>query len=430
MPRAPVRKKIAPRSQNSTGVAAFTNVVLIFGCSCLVVLIAFTLQLGLERTGDPFNLMEKLPYKFSVRSMELIESLIGERSWLVSGSTRIVKEEVEEINCDAEDQECKFKQKAAKIKADNNPKGANSKGTPREVSLSQCSDRHEQCKGFASTGECDRNPGWMVINCPRSCNSCDLLDHRVRCDRNRLNISNDHVYAPGDMQDMFMNIKDKFGDRYGVNILSDDPWVVTFDNFLTDTEIAELIKSVNENWERSTDTGSQNEFGETGRILSESRTSNNAWCRQECDHNIYVQDIVRKIEEITRVPSINFEAFQVLRYEYGQKYNRHHDASTQQAKQASGIRILTFFLYLSDVEEGGETSFPELNIDVKPKKGSALLWPSVLDSNPDKIDHRTSHAALPVKKGIKFAANTWIHSHDFSTSNLWGCTGTFDELTH
>ena len=95
-----------------------------------MVLIAFTLQLGLERTGDPFNLMEKLPYKFSVRSMELIESLIGERSWLVSGSTRIVKEEVEEINCDAEDQECKFKQKAAKIKADNNPKGLIVKGLP------------------------------------------------------------------------------------------------------------------------------------------------------------------------------------------------------------------------------------------------------------------------------------------------------------
>jgi hypothetical protein len=29
---------------------------------------------------------------------------------------------------------------------------------------------------------------------------------------------------------------------------------------------------------------------------------------------------------------------------------------------ASGPRILTFFLYLSDVEEGGETSFPQLGI--------------------------------------------------------------------
>jgi hypothetical protein len=35
---------------------------------------------------------------------------------------------------------------------------------------------------------------------------------------------------------------------------------------------------------------------------------------------------------------------------------------------ACGPRILTFFLYLSDVEEGGETNFPLLNISVNPKK--------------------------------------------------------------
>ena len=420
------QRKNVSSSSGSAGVAIFTNAVLIVICSFMVVLIAFTIQLGMERTGDPFEVMTKLPFKFSAGAMETIESFLGGKD-LDNGGASVVEEEV--IECDAGDQECLFKQKATRIKADDAPKGANKEGTPREVSLSQCADRHDQCKGFASVGECERNPGWMVINCPRSCDSCDLLDHRVRCDRNRLNITNDHVYAPGDMQSMFSNIKDKFDDRYGVNILSDDPWVVTFDNFLTDTEISELIKSVNDNWERSTDTGQQNEFGETGRILSESRTSNNAWCRQECDQNVHVQEIVRKIEEVTRVPAVNFEAFQVLRYQYGQKYNRHHDASTQQAQQASGIRILTFFLYLSDVEEGGETSFPQLKIDVKPKKGGALLWPSVLDSDPNKIDHRTSHAALPVKGGIKFAANTWIHSHDFSTSNLWGCTGTFDELT-
>ena len=37
---------------------------------------------------------------------------------------------------------------------------------------------------------------------------------------------------------MFSSIKSKYDDRYGVNILSEDPWVVTFDNFLTETEIS------------------------------------------------------------------------------------------------------------------------------------------------------------------------------------------------
>ena len=54
---------------------------------------------------------------------------------------------------------------------------------------------------------------------------------------------------------MFKNIEPEFSDRYTVKILSTDPWVVTFDNFLTDVEINALITTVNGKWERSTDTG-------------------------------------------------------------------------------------------------------------------------------------------------------------------------------
>ena len=58
---------------------------------------------------------------------------------------------------------------------------------------------------------------------------------------------------------------------------------------------------------------------------------------------------------------------------------------------ACGPRILTFFLYLSDVEEGGETHFPLLGISVKPKKGKALLWPSVVDDDLLQFERRTLH---------------------------------------
>jgi hypothetical protein len=62
-----------------------------------------------------------------------------------------------------------------------------------------------------------------------------------------------------------------------------------------------------------------------------------------------------------------------------------------QGLQAAGPRVLTFFLYLSDVEEGGETAFPLLGIAVKPKKGKALLWPSVLDHDLQEFEPRTLH---------------------------------------
>jgi hypothetical protein len=44
------------------------------------------------------------------------------------------------------------------------------------------------------------------------------------------------------------------------------------------------VCSTQERWERSTDTGLTNEFGETGRILSTGRTSSNSWCRAECEN--------------------------------------------------------------------------------------------------------------------------------------------------
>ena len=55
----------------------------------------------------------------------------------------------------------------------------------------------------------------------------------------------------------------------------------------------------------------------------------------------------------------------------------------------------TFFLYLSSVDEGGETSFPGLGLAVKPARGKALLWPSVYDDNLENIDQRTIHEAKP-----------------------------------
>lgn len=160
------------------------------------------------------------------------------------------------------------------------PKNANAEGRPHEA-LKDCVDRHKQCVGFEKQGECTRNPGWMVINCPKSCDACHLRDSSVRCARTSLNMSSDAIYMPGDMDAMFESIESRFGHLYNVSVLSTAPWVVTFEDFLSDDEADALISTVKK-WERSTDTGSTNEYGETGRILSTGRTSSNAWCNKEC----------------------------------------------------------------------------------------------------------------------------------------------------
>jgi len=93
-----------------------------------------------------------------------------------------------------------------------------------------------------------------------------------------------------------------------------------------------------------------------------------------------------------------------------------------QRERPCGVRTLTFYMYLNDVEEGGGTQFPKLGMTVTPKKGRAVLWPSVYDAHPHVMDPRADHTALPVKKGVKYGANAWIHQRDFKTPNAQDCT--------
>ncbi|CAE8609660.1 unnamed protein product [Polarella glacialis] len=77
--------------------------------------------------------------------------------------------------------------------------------------------------------------------------------------------------------------------------------------------------------------------------------------------------------------------------------------------------------YLSDVEEGGATHFPELGIEVKPKAGRALLWADVVADKPLMRDPRTTHEALPVIKGTKYVANTWFEQYDRHANEAANC---------
>jgi len=81
-------------------------------------------------------------------------------------------------------------------------------------------------------------------------------------------------------------------------------------------------------------------------------------------------------------------------------------------------------MYLNDVEEGGGTRFTDLPTPVtfQPSRGKAILWPSVKSDEPNTMEPRTHHEALPVTKGEKFGANFWIHQYDFKTPHSTGCT--------
>ena len=72
----------------------------------------------------------------------------------------------------------------------------------------------------------------------------------------------------------------------------------------------------------------------------------------------------------------------------------------------SSLRFLSVFWYLNDVEEGGETHFPGLNYYVKPKQGSALVFP------PLWLFH---HAGLAPISGPKYIMHTYLHWPSYNT---------------
>ena len=321
-----------------------------------------------------------------------------------------------------------------------------------------CLNRHELCSFWATLepeSECVKNKAFMTTNCGPACQTCHLLDIKARCPLNKTAVP---ALLPGDLNKMFERIiATAPGNRtlteqeikqleeekmpvYSVNVLSqpnskssDDvsvltdkslpPWVVTFDNFITPEECEELIELGYEfGYKRSEDVGKIKFDGSHDSVKSERRTSENAWCSgfSGCRQRELPKRIHDRIAKVTGIPPENSEDFQILRYEKGQFYRTHHDFIPHQVDRQCGPRILTFFLYLSEVEGGG-TDFPELGITVQPKVGKAVLWPSVLNASPMKKDGRFMHQALDVESGVKFGANAWIHMYDYQTPQSTGC---------
>jgi prolyl 4-hydroxylase len=243
---------------------------------------------------------------------------------------------------------------------------------------------------------------------------------------------------PGDLNRMFEGILSDpiVVEKYNPKVLSrpkpfpdkdvdyqEGPWVVTFDTFLTDHECDVLVElGTQEGYERSGVVGEEHNVDGTFKsIVGEGRTSEQAWCDKDCYTNATAQAVMGKVEHLTGFPEQNSEHLQLLKYEVGQLYETHHDYIDHDQERQYGVRMLTLFLYLNNVDEGGGTNFPELDITVMPQKGKAVLWPSVLDNEPGIKDDLTEHQALPVVRGTKYGANAWLHQRDFKTPIENGC---------
>lgn len=106
------------------------------------------------------------------------------------------------------------------------------------------------------------------------------------------------------------------------------------------------------------------------------------------------------------------ENTQIVKYEVGQQYKTHYDyfPNNYLLKINNNQRQYTIFIYLNDVDDGGETEFPNLGIKIKPKKGSALFWKNCND--PENCFANSLHQGLPPIVGKKYGMNVWMRFNE------------------
>jgi hypothetical protein len=100
------------------------------------------------------------------------------------------------------------------------------------------------------------------------------------------------------------------------------------------------------------------------------------------------------------------ERLQCVRYEPGERFRPHMDGSG---------RTHTLLVYLNDDFEGGETLFPDLDLRIRPRRGTALLFAN-LDTAGAPIAW-SRHGGEPPRGGRKYACNIWAHAAPVTTAD-------------
>lgn len=164
----------------------------------------------------------------------------------------------------------------------------------------------------------------MKKKCAPVCQSCEYLTVEGRCP---LDPDAPEAWKAGDLDKMFLKLtSEPYFSNYSVKVLSDDPWVITMDNVVSEEEAKHLISlGFEEGFKRSADVGKIRPDGSFDNSINEGRTSTNAWCQHSCYEDETARKVIFRLSNITGIDEHNSEYLQLLRYERSQFYNIHHD---------------------------------------------------------------------------------------------------------
>lgn len=184
------------------------------------------------------------------------------------------------------------------------------------------------------------------------------------------------------------------------------PRIVLFGGLLSDEECDELIALSRRKLTRSSVVNA-----ETGAYdVHPDRTSSGT--HFERGENELVRRIERRIAELVACPVERGEPIQILHYTPGAEYKPHFDffdpayPGNEKVLAMGGQRVATLVMYLNDVVAGGSTVFPEVGLDVLPRKGNAVYFAYTTEDG--QLDRRTLHGGSPVAEGEKWIATKWL----------------------
>ncbi|MEW5880822.1 MAG: 2OG-Fe(II) oxygenase [Pseudomonadota bacterium] len=189
------------------------------------------------------------------------------------------------------------------------------------------------------------------------------------------------------------------------------PRIVLFGGLLADDECDELIALSRRKLTRSSVVNA-----ETGAFdVHPDRTSSGT--HFERGENELVRRIENRIAELVSCPVERGEPIQILHYRPGAEYKPHFDffdpayPGNESVLAMGGQRVATLVMYLNDVIAGGSTVFPEIGLDVLPRKGNAVYFAYTTEDG--QLDRRTLHGGSPVAEGEKWIATKWLRQRNY-----------------
>ncbi|MEG0260915.1 MAG: 2OG-Fe(II) oxygenase [Lysinibacillus sp.] len=206
------------------------------------------------------------------------------------------------------------------------------------------------------------------------------------------------LMAENKEQTIFDHVGNKIITDREIDIIArlEEPMIVILGNVLSTEECDELISLSKDKMHRS-------KIGAT-REVNELRTSSSMFF--EDSENEMITTIEKRISAIMNIPIEHGEGIQILQYTPGQEYKAHYDFFSSTSKIANNNRISTLVMYLNEVEQGGETYFPKLNLSVSPQKGMAVYFEYFY--NDENLNNLSLHGGAPVIAGEKWVATQWM----------------------